>query len=273
MARSDIDTAVDWAAAEGWNPGRYDADSFYAADPDGYFIGELNHEAVATISAVKYGRGFGFIGFYIVKPEYRGKGYGIRMWHTAMKYLEGRNIGLDGVIAQQNNYKRSGFKLAHRNIRYEGISRNNSLENASLINLSALPFNTFELYDQQFFPARRSRFIKLWTGQPESHALGIMQDGKLEGYGVIRKCRVGYKIGPLFANTPESAESLFLALNAAIKPSEPVYLDVPEVNGAAVALAEGHNMTAVFETARMYTVEPPDIPLEQVFGVTSFELG
>jgi hypothetical protein len=32
-------------------------------------------------------------------------------------------------------------------------------------------------------------------------------------------------------------------------------------------------MTSVFETARMYTHEPPAIPLARVFGITTFELG
>jgi hypothetical protein len=50
-------------------------------------------------------------------------------------------------------------------------------------------------------------------------------------------------------------------------------LDIPESNPAAVALAERRGMTSVFETARMYTKEPPALPIEQVFGVTSFELG
>ncbi len=100
-----------------------------------------------------------------------------------------------------------------------------------------------------------------------------MPNGNLAGYGVIRKCRSGFKIGPLFADTPELAEALFLSLKSGIEPTETFYLDTPEVNRAAVALAQRHNMKAVFETARMYTGENPDTPLNRLFGVTSFELG
>jgi hypothetical protein len=60
---------------------------------------------------------------------------------------------------------------------------------------------------------------------------------------------------------------------AANVPGQVLTLDVPEPNPAAVALAERRGMTSVFETARMYTKEPPALPIEQVFGVTSFELG
>jgi ribosomal protein S18 acetylase RimI-like enzyme len=273
MNRKEVDIAIDWAAKEGWNPGLHDADCYYSADPNGFLMGLLEGEPVATISAIKYEWSFGFLGFYIVKPEYRGQGYGIKIWNAGLEYLDGRNIGLDGVVAQQDNYKKNGFELAYRNIRYEGISGGKLPDNPEIVNLSTLPFETIDAYDRPFFPANRSQFIKCWINQPGSDALGFMQNGKLAGYGVIRTCRSGYKIGPLFANNPELAESLFLALKSLAKPSEPVFLDVPEVNQDAVKLAERYNMKVSFETARMYTGEMRDIQLNRHFGVTSFEIG
>ncbi len=273
MAREEIALAIEWAAQEGWNPGLHDADCYYTADPTGFLIGLLDDEPVATISAVKYSEAFGFIGFYIVKPEHRRKGYGIEIWKAGIQYLAGRTIGLDGVVTQQDNYKKSGFKLAYRNIRYEGCGGGDPPQNAEILELSTLPFAVIDAYSQPFFPANRSRFIQCWINQPDSHALGVMQHGKLAGYGVIRACRTGYKIGPLFADSPKLAESLFLALRANLKPSDPVYLDAPEVNPAALALAARYAMKASFETARMYTDEAPKTPLDRLFGVTSFEIG
>jgi hypothetical protein len=95
----------------------------------------------------------------------------------------------------------------------------------------------------------------------------------LAGYGVLRPCRSGYKIGPLFADGPEIAEYLFLALQENIPQGTSVFLDAPAVNLAAVDLAKRHNMTAVFETARMYAGKSPDLPIHRLFGATSFELG
>jgi GNAT superfamily N-acetyltransferase len=273
MTRNDISILIDWAGAEGWNPGIHDADSFYVTDPGEFFIGELKGEPIATISAVKYGDTFGFIGFYMVKKEYRGKGYGLKIWNAGMEYLEGRNVGLDGVVSQQENYRKSGFKLAYRNIRYEGFSISQTSGNYVIKKLSELSFETVNSYDRFFFPANRSLFLKSWIQQPESNGLGIMQDGRLAGYGVIRTCRSGYKIGPLFANNPELAESLFLALIDSVPPEENIYIDTPETNREAVGLAERYDMKTVFETARMYTMKNPDIPIERLFGVTSFELG
>ncbi len=273
ISLEEVDLAIEGAASEGWHPGIHDAECFYSADPHGFFIGLLGDEPIATISAVKYGESFGFIGLYIVKPKYRGKGYGIQVWNAGLKYLEGRNVALDGVIEQQDHYKASGFKWAYRNIRHEGRGGGNAPEHSGIVKLSTVPFETVDSYDRPLFPASRTRFLKSWIEQADSNALGIMQDGKLAGYGVIRKCRSGYKIGPLLADSPELAESLLLALTSGIKPAEPFYFDTPEVNQAAVALAERYDMKPVFATARMYTREEPDTPLERLFGVTSFELG
>lgn len=273
MSRKEVDIAVEWAATEGWNPGLYDADCYFTADPNGFHVGLLGDEPIATISAIKYGESFGFLGFYIVKPEYRGKGYGIQIWNAALKYLEGRNIGLDGVVAQQDNYKKSGFQLAYRNIRYEGTGGCPPPRDSAIVKLSTMPFETIASYDRPFFPENRSKFIKSWISQPECHSLGIMQNDELTGYGVIRACRVGYKIGPLFADNPELAESLFLALKSKVKSAEPVFFDTPEVNQSATALAERYNMKVSFETARMYSRKIPDMPLHRLFGVTSFEIG
>jgi len=274
-SREEIDIAVEWAAQEGWNPGLFDADSYYSCDPEGFLVGYLGDEAIASISVVKYGQTFGFLGFYIVKPEYRGQGYGFKIWQAGLEHLNGRNIGLDGVVEQQRNYKKSGFALAYRNIRYQLIPMGNrrSQQNSEIIELSVLPFKIIEAYDKPFFPDNRSAFLNAWINQKQSIALGIVKDEKLCGYGVIRPCRNGYKIGPLFADKPAYADELFQALLASVKIGQAVYLDIPELNQAALNLVKKHNMDIVFETARMYCQKQPELPLERLYGVTSFELG
>jgi GNAT superfamily N-acetyltransferase len=271
MIREEVDLAIEWAAREGWNPGLADADAFHAADPEGFLVGLLDGEPVATLSAVRYGTDFGFMGFYIVSPEYRGRGYGLRLWNAGLEHLAGRNIGLDGVLAQQGNYQKSGFKLAYRNIRFEGRAAAKPESTSGLTDVAGIPFDLLETYDRRFFPAPRAVFLQHWLRQPGARTLAVVEGGQLKGYGMIRRCRTGYKIGPLSADDPQLASALFDALTSGLDAA--VFLDVPEVNPAAVALAEKSGMTAVFGTARMYTGEAPRLPLGNVFGVTSFELG
>ena len=270
MTRGELDTAVAWAATEGWNPGLQDADCFYSTDPTGFLMGFLEGEPIATISAVKYGTSFGFIGFYIVKPEFRGKGYGLAIWQAALDSLQGRNIGLDGVVAQQDNYIKSGFCLAYRNIRYEGTGK------GTIHDSTCVPLTDVQAvidYDRHCFPEARSHFTNCWITQPDSHAVGMVQGQTLLGYGVLRPASNGYKIGPLFADTAAIADDIFQTLVAKVPAGTPYCLDVPEVNGDAVALAKQYGLNYVFETARMYTQEAPKLPLNKIFGVTTFELG
>lgn len=273
MTRQEMDLAIDWAAKEGWNPGVHDADCFYTADQTGFLIGLLQDEPIAIISVVKYGTTFAFLGFYIVKPEYRGKGYGIQIWNAGMDSLVGRTVGLDGVVAQQENYKKSGFKLAYRNIRFEGISRKTSQLSPNIIPLSSIPFEELYEYDKPFFPDDRKDFLKCWINPPESSALAIKQNSVLNGYGVIRACKNGYKIGPLFADNDELAEKLFTALTASVSEGSQIFIDTPEVNIDAVNMAKQYGMNISFETARMYKGEFPNLPVDKIYSVTSFELG
>ena len=272
MTLEDVEVAVEWAAEEGWNPGLSDAACFYHADPGGFFIGEVDGRPVGCVCAVSYGESFGFIGFYIVRRDLRGKWYGVELGRRAMTRLGDRNVGIDGVVAKIRNYEKFGFALAHRNIRYEG--RGGAVSGlAGIVDLATLPFDTIVSYDSAIFPAPRATFLEKWVIRPDGASMGFTEDGELKGYGVMRPCRTGFKIGPLFADSPDIAERLFDALKARAPEEAPVFLDLPAINPAAVAFARKRNMTPVFETGRMYSREAPAVPMEKVFGITSFELG
>lgn len=265
--------AVDWAQKEGWNPGLYDASVFYETDPKGFFVGLLDNNPISCISTVSYDGSFGFLGFYIVKEEFRGKGYGLSIWKKAIDYIGSHNVGLDGVVAQQSNYMKSGFKFAYSNIRYEGIVKTFSNNNNGIVAFSEDYFEKLVKYDSRLFPALRTKFLSGWVKLPDAKTFVSYRNGEINGYATIRKCNVGYKIGPLFANDTETANALFVAVCNFAGTGSTIYLDTPETNLNAVALAENYGMKKVFETARMYTKEKPNIDVSRIFGVTTFELG
>jgi GNAT superfamily N-acetyltransferase len=255
---------------EGWNPGVEDATPFYSTDPNGFFVAELNNQKIGCVSAVSYNEHFGFIGFYIVKPEYRGQGIGLKLWQKAIEKLKGRIIGLDSVVEIHNIYKKLGFDIHHKNIRFEGCPTKDCP--SSVINLKEISPETIFEYDRAIFGFDRNTFLTKWLQMTNCHSLGVVDKGKLVGYGVIRSCVTGYKIGPLFADSDEIAEKIFLGLCSKVK-GAPIFLDVPETNIKAIAIAEKYNMEEVFSTVRMYNKTPMKRLREKVYGVTSFELG
>ena len=268
----EITLAVDWAAAEGWNPGLSDAACFAAPDAQGFFVGEIDGEPVATVSCVNYDDRFAFLGFYIVRERLRGRGHGVRIWNAAIAHAGARVIGLDGVVAQQDNYRKSGFQLAYANIRYGGIVAVPGKPPADVVALDTIPFALVEADDATVFPARRSAFLRAWITTSGHVGRALVRDGKLAAWGVMRPCRTGCKIGPLVADDRAAAEAIVRALLASADIGE-VFLDVPAVNREAIALAEALGLKPVFETARMYTGPIPPLRIDRVFGVTSFELG
>jgi predicted N-acetyltransferase YhbS len=303
MAAAEIPLAVEWASAEGWNPGLDDAAPFAAADPDGFLVGTIDGEPVATISLVGPDLGFGFLGFYIVAPAFRGRGHGHAIWNAALQRRTFRTIGLDGVVAQQPSYGKSGFALAHRNVRYggrvdpaalltletgSGAEVGRSAGAASVLPLAAplpapgggviVPIDArlapaILAFDRPFYPADRAAFLAAWIAPVASRrGLALVRDGAVAGYGVARRCRVGAKIGPLFADDEAGAEALLRAL-AGQFPEGEIFLDPPEPHAAATALARRFGLSPVFETARMYRGPAPALPIGRTFGITTFELG
>jgi hypothetical protein len=260
-----------WAADEGWNPGLADSVSFFAQDPDGFFLGRLDGEPVSAISVVNYGADYAFLGFYLVRPDLRGSGHGIATWKTALAHAGDRTVGLDGVVAQQDNYRQSGFELAYRTSRFGGTvpvgEEPTGVRPAEAADLAAIT-----AYDSACYPADRPRFVKSWLSGAGHRAYVRRTEGRLTGYGVIRPGRDALRIGPLFADTAEDARELLLALAGEAAGRE-VAIDIPGTNVAAVALAEEFGLTPSFDTARMYTGPVRPFAGERVYGVTTLELG
>ncbi|MBP2310666.1 GNAT family N-acetyltransferase [Azospirillum melinis] len=276
MSRAELDLAVEWARLEGWNPGLHDAGAFHAADPAGFLVGLLDGQPVASLSVVRYPGNFGFLGFYIVRPEARGRGYGWTLWQAGLRHLEGCTVGLDGVVAQQENYRKSGFALSHRNIRFGGVLPEGGAGGTRLVDARIVPFDRLTALDAALFPAPRPGFLANWIALPGATALAALGDGDVTGFGVIRPCHDGWKISPLYAADATVARDLLLALGRAAGAGSrggPVFLDVPEPNTAGVRLAEALGLSPQFETARMYLGPAPAAELGRVFGITSFELG
>jgi GNAT superfamily N-acetyltransferase len=279
MTRLEVDTLVDWAAREGWNPGLHDAALFWATDPEAFIAAELEGELIGGGAITCYGGEFGFMGFFIMRPEFRGRGLGNALWQARRERLlarlrPGASIGMDGVFDMQGYYAKGGFAFSHRNLRFRTeIDRPPAhADKEDVVALSAVAFAEVAAYDRLCFPAPRPTFLKGWIAQADALALGLRRGGRLAGYGVVRRCREGCKIGPLFADDGVAANALY-ARFAGFAAGGPLFLDAPENNPAAMALVREHRMVEVFGCARMYLGPKPAVSEARVFGVTTFELG
>ena len=276
MTRLELDIAVEWAAQEGWNPGLDDAEVFWQTDPKGFIALEKDGQMVGCGSIVAYESDFGFMGFFIVQPEFRSKGLGTKLWFyrrdTLLKRLgKGAAIGMDGVFAMQDFYTKGGFKFVHRDLRMETVAEKTTVNN-SVSEINDNDFENIQTLDKECFGFNRETFLSGWLHMKHSSGFKFVDNQGFQGYAIVRQCRKGYKIGPLFARTSVTARELYKAC-ANFAAGEPIYLDVPEINIEAMKLAQDNKMKECFGCAKMYHGGAPKLPYNHIYGVTTFELG
>lgn len=271
-----LKTLMSWAEDEGWNPGPKDAEVFFATDPDGFYGYYHDGELIAGGSIASYNGRFGFMGLFIVKPEYRSAGIGRQLWHQRRDTLlsrlnDGASIGMDGVLAMQPFYRQGGFEIAFRDERYVKTGTTFDVHK-NISPITETDLDTVLAYDTDCFGFPRPKFMHPWLFLRGNKTFKYTEDNIIKGFAVVRKLISGYKIGPLFADNATIAEELYKACLNAVQ-GEQLYIDIPVCNEAAVEMVSEYEAEYVFECARMYYGAPPTIDMNKVFGITSFELG
>jgi len=266
----ELPLILDWAAAEGWNPGRDDAAAFHAADPAGFFVAERDGRPVAAISVVNHSDAFAFLGLYLCLPAWRGRGIGHALWTQALDHAGARTIGLDGVAAQQDNYAGSGFVRAGATLRFEGAL---AAEPAADIR-PASPGDGAALaaLDAAANGVERPRFLAAWVTPTATRRTLVLDAGAgPAGFATVRRCRAGVKIGPVVAADHAAGLRLARAALAAL-PSETAIVDVPQANRPMIAALTALGFRETFATARMYR-GPAPAGSTMLQAIATMELG
>lgn len=280
LTADDLPTLWAWAESEGWNPGIGDLRLAFSLDPEGFLGLRRGGELVASLTAVRHGEGFGFLGFFIVDEALRGEGIGGGLLRDGIARLQdrldtGSSIGMDGVFDVAPWYASLGFVLSHRDLRFEGELPGEPSATVEMLELDRLDdaaFADIVAFDTARRELARPDFLRAWMAMPEVVAGIVREGGEIVGLGVLRPTAKGRRFGPLLGRSPEVARSILLALVHAAGGGF-VQVDVPESNAAGVAMAESLGLVNAFGCARMYLGPMPELPWDEVYGVTSFEFG
>ncbi len=138
-----------WGNSEQFNRGKYDFECYQALDKNTFWIGELDGEAIASIAVAQYNENFAFVGLYYVKPEHRGKGYGMQVWKKGFEHITATNIGLEcGTSKAEKKYETQGFKTYHKSYLFTTGGTGKPYISEFLIDCRNLDFNQLYEYDQ-----------------------------------------------------------------------------------------------------------------------------
>ncbi len=288
LKESDIPKVTEWARVEGFTPGTGDLSIYQHTDRQGLWIGSLDKEPIGCIAGVRYNAEYGFIGMFLVIPEQRGKGYGVELWKQALKHLvDVPCIGLEAAPERVEDYSRWNFVPSSSTTRWQFevddnllFSLGNVNENYSdgmvFVEGDSIPSNAIEIYDALREPSPRPHFLRDWLNHPSGKVLCLIDHlGLCHGFGRIRPCLlkegVGWRIGPLLADTPILAELLLKKL--LYRHPGIVLLDSPGLNLFAEKLFKKIGFNAISHTVRMYRGKQPPISMDEVYGLACLELG
>jgi len=262
-----------WMVSEGWDPGRGDAQAVIALDQRALLIGMLDGEPISAVSLLRVSDEYAFLGNYIVREAFRGRGFGLATWRAALPHAGTRVIGLEAVPGELETYRRAGFTTSHNTICYRGtIPDRAAPQNPGVRAMTSADHEAVAALDALCSPHPRPGFLTAWLKVEGAEALVFCNRHEITGFGVARPSRTGRRIGPLIANTPFAARALYDALTAA-HPGEPVYLNAPEPNTAAHDLAREQGLTEDSYTIRMYSRATRPVGLTRNYSIASLAWG
>ncbi|KAF9573987.1 hypothetical protein EC968_007673 [Mortierella alpina] len=311
-----------------WNPGSGGHDIrqvFHKIDPQGFFLGRIasksdsskcssssddDDKVISIISAVRFGDSkLGWIGYYLVDPAYRGHGYGLLGFRRALEHLQDcTSVGLDGVMAQVDNYKRSGFTTINwQNERRHGsavevietkepalVQSIREYKVPGLVNISDAPVEGLAALEEQFTGLQRPDFVRNWAqfhgggkNEPQLGRFGaaVVSDSDpstVLGYGCVRKAETSYRVGPLYSTSGEVAKQILVKLAMAVVDADrqtsqgvPLMFDIdmPNTNLEAVKIMDGFGWKATFPSLRMWKGPGPKVDVNGVYGICTLEIG
>jgi len=273
MNLEELDILYRLSKEENWDSSINELNSFFKSDPDGFFIGTLNEKPICIVSVVHYDKHFAFVGNYIVAQEFRKKGFGMQLTNSVMpSRIQNRIAALNAVLEKVETYKKFGFIPDSYQARYEGKATKININDKQLVNLNSVSPDKINEYDFKHFLAKRTHFLNEWLNSSHAEKVGYFKNNQLLGYAVMRKIESGYRIAPLFADNFEIARNLLQYLLNKIE-GNTFTLNIPEANKESKKLIYNFQLKQLFHTMRMYRNGRLELPYNNIYSTTSFELG
>jgi len=270
--QADLDFAYEMLLAEEWNDRREDAERMLGYEPEGCFVAEVDQERVGHIFSVGYGT-LAWIGYVIVKAEYRNRGIATLMMRKTLDYLRCKyvqTVKLEAVPEIADLYRNLGFIDEYDSLRFSGTTKRHDLpKNSKVKSVVRSQIPKIAKFDANYFGADRTKVLsKLFDDFPDL-CFVAGGDSDLEGFALCRKAESGYKLGP-WGCKPENldaAEQLLAACLSATEPNSRIFIGTPAPNQAATNMLKGYGFELYSRSIRMYLGKRANERIEGIFAI------
>ncbi|MHB8523208.1 MAG: GNAT family N-acetyltransferase [Limisphaerales bacterium] len=254
MTEGDLTAADALRRLAGWNQTPEKWRCLLRVEPQGCFVAEHNGEVIGTVTATTYGQALAWIGMMLVHPAHQRRGIGTRLIRQVLEYLQHRAIAcikLDATPLGQPVYEKVGFVAESTLTRYQRLagSERRTPGNADTRDLSDADWEAVERLDTPAFGACRLRLLRSLATLSRA-ALVWPAQGRVLGWGVLRRGANADHLGPLVCGSAEGSRSLVAAL-LDVAGNGPVVWDVLDQNEAAKAAAGRFGFTPIRTLTRM----------------------
>ncbi|CAI6051858.1 GNAT family N-acetyltransferase [Cohnella sp. JJ-181] len=278
LTERDIPFAMALKNIAGWNQTEEDWRGYLAFDPEGCYLAEFGREPAGTMTTIRYGDRFGWIGMVLVHPDYRGRGIATELLQLGIRYLQEsgvRCIKLDATAMGKKVYVPLGFVEEYDVRRYElscsppasglkvgaisdsaseSVYKSGSGYKVEVRPLSGDLLDEIAAYDEIVFGASRRAVLDRLSSRDAHYSLYTRDERGITGYMMAHQGYEAVQIGPWAASDAHTAEMLLTALLSQIGHGK-VFFDLPVPNAEGIELAEKHGFRIQRAFCRMYLGE------------------
>ncbi|SFB22169.1 Acetyltransferase (GNAT) domain-containing protein [Cohnella sp. OV330] len=285
LSERDIPFAMTLKNIAGWNQTDRDWQDYLFYDREGCFLAEYDGKEAATMTTIRYGDRFGWIGMVLVHPDDRGRGIATQLLQLGIRHLRDqgvRCIKLDATAMGKKVYVPLGFAEEYDVRRYELEASPSKRESkgataseyrGEVRSLTEADLEEIAVYDAAIFGADRRTVLKRLRAREHIYAFVTRDDRGITGYLMAHQGYEAVQIGPWAASDVQAAETLLASLLSSVGGGK-VFFDLPcpNVHGIQMAEIAGFRIQRTF--CRMYlgVNANPGMP-QLVYGTSGAEKG
>ena len=238
------------------------------------FVATVDDRLIGTAFACPQGN-FATIGLVVVNPDFQGQGIGRLLMELALDACQPGTPILNASVAGAPLYLSQGF------VEFGTIEQRQGLARAVALEPLAEDEHLRALCEQD--QVRQLALANAGSGLDRSalfaqlhdtieHSAGIVRDGQLQAFALLRRAGRGHCIGPVIAQNTRQARHLITTLLAQI-PNQFVRIDVPMDSGLCEWLTLA-GLEPVDRVTQMALGSPPQPnPLVRQFALVSQAIG